>query len=197
MSKEGATAIGVITGQNMLDQTVDRGEVYWVSGGPEALVQHAPLSTKLPAATPIATKQPDSNCITVDGDFVYWMAFAVYQTAFALFGANRFGFDVAETGYLLSAFGFLGVFVQGMLVGPVVAAFGPTRTLFAGLLFAAIGWGGSAMTHSVPVFVALLVPGALGIGFCNATLSTLISTAAGPHEQGRVGAVRGVSRGAV
>jgi DHA1 family tetracycline resistance protein-like MFS transporter len=119
-------------------------------------------------------------------DFVYWMAFAVYQTAFALFGANRFGFDVAETGYLLSAFGFLGVFVQGMLVGPVVAAFGPTRTLFAGLLFAAIGWGGSAMTHSVPVFVALLVPGALGIGFCNATLSTLISTAAGPHEQGRV-----------
>jgi MFS family permease len=36
------------------------------------------------------------------------------------------------------------------------------------------------------VFVAMLVPGALGIGFCNATLSTLISNAAGPHEQGRV-----------
>jgi MFS family permease len=36
------------------------------------------------------------------------------------------------------------------------------------------------------VFVAMLVPGAVGIGLCNATLSTLISTAAGPHEQGRV-----------
>jgi hypothetical protein len=32
----------------------------------------------------------------------------------------------------------------------------------------------------------MLVPGALGIGFCNASLSTLISTAAGAHEQGRV-----------
>ena len=32
----------------------------------------------------------------------------------------------------------------------------------------------------------MLVPGALGIGLCNATFSTLISTAAGPHEQGRV-----------
>src|SRR5688500_9638653 len=32
-------------------------------------------------------------------DFIYWMSFAVYQTTFALFGAIRFGFDVAETGY--------------------------------------------------------------------------------------------------
>jgi DHA1 family tetracycline resistance protein-like MFS transporter len=119
-------------------------------------------------------------------DFIYWMSFAVYQTAFALFGALRFGFDAAHTGYLLSAFGVLGVIVQGGLVGPVVSAFGPKRTLIVGLCCAAVGWGGSALTHSVPVFVAMLVPGALGIGFCNATLSTLVSTAAGAHEQGRV-----------
>ncbi len=29
-------------------------------------------------------------------DFVYWTAFAVYQTTFALFGARRFGFDAAQ-----------------------------------------------------------------------------------------------------
>jgi MFS transporter, DHA1 family, tetracycline resistance protein len=119
-------------------------------------------------------------------DFAYWMAFAVYQTTFALFGANRFGFDAAQTGYLLSAFGFLGVFVQGVLVGRVVAALGGKRTLALGLICSAIGWGGSALTHSIPVFVALLVPGAIGIGLCNATLSALISTAASPREQGRV-----------
>ncbi|HXW04171.1 MAG TPA: MFS transporter [Vicinamibacterales bacterium] len=119
-------------------------------------------------------------------DFIYWMSFAVYQTAFALFGARRFGFDASHTGYLLSAFGGLGVLVQGGLVGPVVSALGARRTLVIGLICAAVGWGGSALTHSVPVFVAMLVPGALGIGFCNATLSTLVSTAAGAHEQGRV-----------
>ena len=119
-------------------------------------------------------------------DFVYWTAFAVYQTTFALFGARRFGFDAAHTGYLLSAFGFLGVVVQGGLVGPVVRALGERTTLGIGLLFAALGWGGSAFTHSVPVFVAMLVPGALGIGFCNATLSALISKSASPAEQGRV-----------
>ena len=119
-------------------------------------------------------------------DFVYWTAFAVYQTTFALFGARRFGFDAAHTGYLLSAFGFLGVLVQGGLVGPAVTALGERQTLAVGLLFAAIGWGGSALTHSVPVFVGMLVPGAIGIGLTNATLSSLISKAASRTEQGRV-----------
>jgi DHA1 family tetracycline resistance protein-like MFS transporter len=119
-------------------------------------------------------------------DFVYWTAFSVYQTTFALFGARRFGFDAAHIGYLLSAFGFLGVVVQGGMVGPIVRVLGERRTLSIGLLFAAAGWGGSALTHSLSVFVSMLVPGAIGIGLCNATLSALVSKAAGPHEQGRV-----------
>ncbi len=119
-------------------------------------------------------------------DFAYWTAFAVYQTTFALFGARRFGFDASHTGYLLSAFGVLGVVVQGAMVGPVVATLGERQTLAVGLLFAAVGWGGSAVTHSLPVFVVMLVPGAIGIGLCNATLSSLVSKSAGSHEQGRV-----------
>jgi DHA1 family tetracycline resistance protein-like MFS transporter len=131
-------------------------------------------------------------------DFIYWMSFAVYQTTFALFGAHRFGFDAARTGYFLSAFGFLGVIVQGALVGPIVKRLGERRTLTAGLLLAAVGWGGSALTFSLPVFTLMLVPGAMGIGLCNATLSALISQAAGAGEQGRVqgaaGALESVGR---
>ena len=119
-------------------------------------------------------------------DFLYWGSFAVYQTTFALFGERRFSFDATHIGYLLAAFGFLGVIVQGLLVGPVVRVLGERRTLTIGLLFAALGWGGSALTHSLPVFIAMLVPGAIGIGFCNPSLSSLISGAAGRHEQGRV-----------
>jgi MFS transporter, DHA1 family, tetracycline resistance protein len=131
-------------------------------------------------------------------DFVYWMSFAVYQTTFALFGAQRFGFDAQKTGYLLSAFGFLGVIVQGALVGPIVRRLGERRTLTLGLLLAAIGWGGSALTYSVPVLILMLVPGAMGIGLCNATLSALISHSADIHEQGRVqgaaGALESIGR---
>jgi MFS transporter, DHA1 family, tetracycline resistance protein len=119
-------------------------------------------------------------------DFIYWMSFAVYQTTFALFGARRFGFDATHTGYLFSAFGALGVVVQGGLVGPVVRLLGNQRTLVIGLIFTAIGWGASALTYSVPVFVLLLVPAAIGIGLCNATLIALVSNAANRREQGRI-----------
>ena len=88
-----------------------------------------------------ARRRPDLRVLfTID--FVYWTAFAVYQTTFALFGARRFGFDAAQIGYLLSAFGFLGVVVQGGMVGPIVRRLGERKTLAVGLVFAAAGWGG-------------------------------------------------------
>ena len=119
-------------------------------------------------------------------DFIYWMSFAVYQTTFALFGTHRFGFDATHTGYLLSAFGALGVIVQGGLVGPIARSIGNRPTLVIGLLCTGAGWFGSALTYSVPVFVAMLVPAAFGIGLCNATLIALVSNAASRREQGRV-----------
>jgi MFS family permease len=114
------------------------------------------------------------------------MSFAVYQTTFALFGARRFGFDATHTGYLFSAFGAVGVVVQGGLVGPVVRLLGNRRTLVIGLVFTALGWGGSALTYSVPLFVLLLAPAAIGTGLCNATLIALVSNAADRREQGRI-----------
>jgi len=119
-------------------------------------------------------------------DFIYWMSFAVYQTTFALFGARRFGFDATHTGYLFSAFGAVGVVVQGGLVGPVVRTLGTRRTLVIGLVCTAAGWGGSAFTYSIPIFVLLLVPAAIGIGLSNATLIALVSNAADRGEQGRI-----------
>ena len=76
--------------------------------------------------------------------------------------------------------------VQLLTVGPVVERLGERRTLIVGLIFAALGWGGSAMTHSLPLFIAMLVPGAIGIGLCNPSLVSLVSGAGGKHEQGRV-----------
>ena len=119
-------------------------------------------------------------------DFLYWGSFAVYQTTFALFGARRFGFDATHTGYILAAFGVLGVIVQGVLVGPIVKRLGEKRTLVVGLILAALSWGGSALVYSVPFFLAMLVPAAFGLGFCNPSLVSLVSAAAGKHEQGRV-----------
>jgi DHA1 family tetracycline resistance protein-like MFS transporter len=119
-------------------------------------------------------------------DFVYWLAFAVFQTTFALFAARRFNFDAPQTGYFFAAFGVLGAVVQGAMIRPVVNRFGDKSTFMAGLLCGAIGLIATALTHSVQLFALSLVPLALGIGFGHPTMSSLVSRAARGDEQGRV-----------
>jgi DHA1 family tetracycline resistance protein-like MFS transporter len=119
-------------------------------------------------------------------DFVYWSAFSVCHGTFALFAARRFGFDVSQTGYVLSGFGVLGVVVQVGMVAPVVRWLGVPKTFIAGLVLAAVGWGWTGMAYSPAMFVLSLVPAGIGVGLCNAALITLISHSASREEQGSV-----------
>jgi DHA1 family tetracycline resistance protein-like MFS transporter len=119
-------------------------------------------------------------------DFVYWLAFATFQTTFALFAARRFGFDAARTGYFFAAFGVLGAIIQGGFIRPIVARIGDKTTFMLGLIFAAIGLIGAALAPTVALFAAALVPMAFGIGFGHPTMASLVSRAARIDEQGRV-----------
>jgi len=119
-------------------------------------------------------------------DFVYWFAFAVFQTTFALFAARRFGFDVSQTGYFFAAFGLLGAAVQGGLIRPVVRRLGDRRTFQLGLVCAAVGLVAATLTHAVATLAVALIPLALGIGFGHPTMASLVSRAARGDEQGRV-----------
>jgi DHA1 family tetracycline resistance protein-like MFS transporter len=131
-------------------------------------------------------------------DFVYWLAFAVFQTTFALFAARRFGFGLPQTGYFFAAFGVLGAIVQGGLIRPVVHRFGDKPTFIVGLVCAAVGLVGASLAHSVALFALTLVPLAFGIGLGHPTVSSLVSRAGRGDEQGRVqgaaGAVESLGR---
>lgn len=119
-------------------------------------------------------------------DFVYWFAFSIFQTTFALFAAYRFGFDAPKTGYFFSAFGVLGAIVQGGMIRPVVRRFGDKPVFMTGLLFAAVGLVLAAFAQSVWVFTLTLVPLALGMGFGHPTVASLVSRAGAADEQGRI-----------
>jgi len=119
-------------------------------------------------------------------DFLYWFAFAMFQTTFALFAARRFGFDAPRTGYFFAGFGVLGVVVQGAAIRPIVKRLGDKPTFLIGLTFGAIGLVAAALSHSVAMFTLSMVPLALGIGFGHPTVSSLVSLVAGREEQGRV-----------
>jgi MFS transporter, DHA1 family, tetracycline resistance protein len=119
-------------------------------------------------------------------DFLYWLAFATFQTTFSLFVARRFGFGVAKTGYFFAGFGVLGAVIQGGFIRPVVQRLGDKRTFLVGVGLAAIGLVAAALSHSVAVFTVALVPLAFGIGFGHPTISSLVSLVARGDEQGRM-----------
>ena len=119
-------------------------------------------------------------------DFAYWLAFAMFQTTFALFTSRRFQFDASQTGYFFSAFGVLGAIVQGALIRPIVHRLGDKPTFIAGLVCSSAGLVAASFTQSAPLFALTLVPLALGIGFGHPTMASLISKVARGDEQGRV-----------
>jgi MFS transporter, DHA1 family, tetracycline resistance protein len=119
-------------------------------------------------------------------DFIYWFAFATFQTTFALFAARRFGFDAPKTGYFFAAFGLLGAIVQGGCIRPVVRRLGDKPTFLLGLGFGAVGLVAAALSQSVTMFAVSMVPLALGIGFGHPTMASLVSLAGRGEEQGRM-----------
>ncbi len=119
-------------------------------------------------------------------DFIYWFAFAIFQTTFALFGEKRFGFDAARTGYFLAGFGVLGAIIQGGFIRPIVHRVGDKPVFIIGVVCGALGLVAATLAHSVPVLALSLVPLAFGIGFGHPTMSALVSRAAHGKEQGRV-----------
>ena len=117
-------------------------------------------------------------------DFVYWFAFAIFQTTFALFAAQRFGFDASQTGYFFAGFGVLGAVIQGGFIRPIVRRLGDKPTFIAGIVFSVVGLVAAAFAHSVALFALALVPLALGMGFGHPTVSSLVSRAGARRRAG-------------
>ena len=149
-------------------------------------VHRASAGTGMPFRNVAATmKRPGLRRVLLI-DFLYWSAFAVFQTTFALFASRRFGFDASQTGYFFAGFAALGAIVQVALIRPFVSRLGDKRTFMLGLIFSVAGLVGATLTHSAVPFAVSLVPLALGIGFGHPTMASMVSRAAGGGEQGRV-----------
>ena len=119
-------------------------------------------------------------------DFIYWFAFSIFQTTFALFAARRFGFTASRTGYFMAGFGVLGAVIQGGFIRPIVKRTGDKPMFIAGVLFSIVGLVAASAAHSVTLFALALVPLAFGMGFSHPTVSSLVSRAGRGDEQGRV-----------
>jgi MFS family permease len=123
--------------------------------------------------------------------FLFIFAFSTFTSGFALFCERRFTWDSQpfgprEVGYVLAYVGFLGIILQGTLIGPLVQRFGEPRLIVAGFVAAAVAYVGLGFTEKLPMLAAVATVSAFGNGLLRPTLTSQITKAVGRHEQGVV-----------
>jgi DHA1 family tetracycline resistance protein-like MFS transporter len=118
-------------------------------------------------------------------------SFSLFISGFALFAERRFTyqghpFGPREIGYVFGYVGFLGIVLQGGLIGRLVKRFGEASLVAAGFIALAVGYFGLGIATS---FVLLMLTGTLaafGNGVIRPALTSLITQQAGRQEQGVV-----------
>lgn len=146
----------------------------------------------LPESLPVAARRPGRarwlDLETLRGErgrasgswlllliFLVILAFSAMESMLALFCELRFGFGVAETGWLLVYIGVVMVIIQGGLIGPLNRRFGERALILGGIALMAAGLAWLPVAQTLAGL--LLVSGVLaaGSGLYSPTVPTLVS----------------------
>lgn len=123
--------------------------------------------------------------------FLFALTFAIFMSGFALFAERQYTykghpFGPKEIGYILTYVGFLGVIMQGGLIGRLVRAFGERKLVTMGLATLVVAYGLLGFTHTLTQLLLVSTISSFGNGVLRPALTSLITQAAGRHEQGVV-----------
>ena len=118
-------------------------------------------------------------------------SFSLFVSGFALFAERRFTyhgrpFGPREIGYVFGYVGFLGIILQGGLIGRLVKRFGEATLVAAGFVALVIGYFGLGIASSFTLLMAAGTLAAFGNGVIRPALTSLITQQAGRQEQGVV-----------
>jgi multidrug resistance protein len=132
-----------------------------------------------------ALARPHLPLLLVIG-FLIVAAFSAYESTFALFAERAHGFGASSIGYFFAFVGIILVIVQGFLVGRVVKTIGEHHIVPASLAIVAVGLLMIPATRSVSAFLVANGVMAVGMGFNNPSLMSLVSRYSAAEDQGGV-----------
>ena len=123
--------------------------------------------------------------------FLFTFAFSTFTSGFALFAERRFtwngvAFGPKQVGYVFAYSGFLGILLQGGLIGRLVKRFGEVRLITTGFIAAAIGYLLLGAAGGIPLLLVAATFASFGNGTLRPTLTSLITQRVGRNEQGVV-----------
>jgi len=122
---------------------------------------------------------------------LFGFSFTTFTSGFALFAERTFSwnghpFTPREIGYMFAYAGFLGIILQGGLIGRLVKQFGEPNLVAAGFLSMSFAYTLLGMIHDIGPLIVVATFVAFGQGVLRPTLTSLITQNAGRDEQGVV-----------
>ncbi len=96
----------------------------------------------------------------------------------------RWPWTAHEVGLLFMFSGFLGILLQGGLIGRLVKRFGEPPLIVAGFAAASLGYVMLGLAYTVTILLLVAVCSAFGNGVLRPVITSRITQVAGRHEQG-------------
>jgi MFS family permease len=123
--------------------------------------------------------------------FLYVFSFTLFTSGFALFAERRFTwqgvpFSPREVGFLFAYVGFLGIVLQGGLIGRLVKRFGEHSLVIAGFSSLVVAYVLLSFVAKIPALIVVATIASFGNGVSRPSLTGLVSKTARPEEQGTV-----------
>lgn len=116
--------------------------------------------------------------------FLFTFAFSCFTSGFALFAERRFLWTARETGWMFAFSGFLGIILQGGLLGRLVKKLGEVRLAIAGFVATIIAYLLLGLAQTLVLLVVAAVINSFGNGVLRPVLTSQITKVVGRHEQG-------------
>ncbi|HVO33900.1 MAG TPA: MFS transporter [Elusimicrobiota bacterium] len=121
----------------------------------------------------------------------FGLGFSCLISGFPLFAERRFTahghpFGTREVGYFYTYIGFLGMIIQGFILGKIVKRLGETRLVGVGFLMQGLGYAGLAFVYRWPWLLVTSAVSSFGSGVLRPALTSLLTQRASRREQGAV-----------
>lgn len=120
---------------------------------------------------------------------LFALSFSTFVSGFALFAERRYFWNghpvgVQEVGYIFAFNGFIGIIMQGGVVGRMVKAMGERRVVQLGFLTSMLGYALIGFTQTIAQLLWVLAISSIGAAGLRPALTSLVTQKAGRREQG-------------
>lgn len=120
---------------------------------------------------------------------LFSLSFSTFITGFALFAERRYTWQgrpvgVREVGYIFAFNGFIGIIMQGGVVGRMVKRLGEKKVVRLGFAASMLGYAAVGFTYTIGQLLWVIVFTSIGGAGLRPALTSMITQKAGRREQG-------------